>query len=420
MPQPIPSVSSIAPLTFQDLRPTLRPIERAFLREFKTLLREGRFIGGREVETFENAFAFAAAQGFPGESTDSAPRIHESPPWQAISLSSGTTALHLALMAAGVGPGDEVILPAFTFPGTGWGVLYLGAKPRFADVSPVSAQIDPESVARLLTKRTKAVIAVHLFGHAAPLPELRALLRGKRIALIEDAAQAHGGSLDGRALGTFGDFGCFSFYPTKNLGGMGDGGLVLTRSHRAARALRRWRDQGAAQPFLPETIGFNARLDAAKALFLRLKLPHVSAWNAQRRKAAEAYLQALTATSSRSSGSAPLTRFGLGALAAPEIGGSRGSKESAQSVSPLLPGQGESAWHAFIVKAKRRQAFAAALDAVGLPSRAYYPKALPDLKPFAPETDPVPHARTWAREALALPLYPGLPPEAAKRLRAAL
>jgi dTDP-4-amino-4,6-dideoxygalactose transaminase len=355
-------------IPFQNLYTANRLIEGEFLKEFARLFKRGEFIGGQEVAAFETEFSRAASQGFQSS--------------HAIALSSGTTALHLALMAAGVGPGDEVILPAFTFPGTAWGVLYQGAIPRFADVSATTAQIDPESVARLINRKTKAIIAVHLFGHPAPIPALKRLVRGKRIALIEDAAQAHGGNLNGAALGTLGDFGCFSFYPTKNLGGMGEGGLVLTRSEKQAKALRRWRDQGGTRAFLPETVGFNARLDSAKALFLRLKLPHLSQWNAQRKKAADLYLQTL-----------------------------KGSK-----VTPLLPAEGESAWHAFVIKVSKRVEMQAALDQVGLPSRVYYPKALPDLKPFSQSRDPIPHSREWAKKALALPLYPGLSKEAAKRL----
>jgi dTDP-4-amino-4,6-dideoxygalactose transaminase len=217
--------SSVIP--FQNLYTANRPIEGEFLKQFARIFKRGEFIGGQEVAAFETEFGRAASQGFQSS--------------HAIALSSGTTALHLALMAAGVGPGDEVILPAFTFPGTAWGVLYQGATPRFADVSATTAQIDPESVARLINRKTKAIIAVHLFGHPAPIPALKRLVRGKRITLIEDAAQAHGGNLNGAALGTLGDFGCFSFYPTKNLGGMGEGGLVLTRSEKQAKAIRRWR-----------------------------------------------------------------------------------------------------------------------------------------------------------------------------------
>src|SRR5690606_24416345 len=206
-----PNMPSPPSVPFLDLYAGNRRVESAFFRDLKALFRRSDFIGGATVETFERAFA--AELGAP----------------QCVAVSSGTAALHLSLVAAGIGPGDEVIVPAFTFPGAALPVLHCGARPVFADVNPGDGCLDPESVARLTTKNTRAILVTHLFGHPADLDALQALARGSRgrITLIEDAAQAHGGAWRGRALGTFGAFGCFSFYPTKNLGGMGDAGAVL-------------------------------------------------------------------------------------------------------------------------------------------------------------------------------------------------
>lgn len=350
-------------IPFLDLYAANRPYEKAFFKGLKTLYRRSAFIGGPWLETFETRFA---------QSMGSA---------HCVSVSSGTAALHLSLIAAGVGPGDEVIVPAFTFPGTAWGVLYQGATPVFADVRLQDGCIDPESVARLVTRRTKAIIAVHLFGHPAPLNELRAVARSRGITLIEDAAQAHGGSYQNRALGSVGDFGCFSFYPTKNLGGLGDGGAILVKRKSHAERLRRLRSQGQRRKFFPEEPGFTARMDAIQALFLDLKLDSLSQNNGRRTAIAGRYLEAL---------------------------------RNNPQLTPLEPSPaGTSAWHAFVVRAKKRNAFVGQLERRKIGHQLYYPAALPALKPFRPfAKKDYPVARELARCCVALPLYPELREEA--------
>ncbi len=346
------------PVPFLDLHSVNRRLEARFLREMKALYRAGSFVGGPAVEAFEGGFAAATGAR------------------HCVAVSSGTMALHLSLVAAGVKAGDEVVLPALTFPGAAGPVVHLGARPVFADVSPRDACLDPMSVARVITRKTRAIVATHLFGHPADMDTLR-LLAGKRVALIEDAAQAHGGTWRGRPLGTLGEFGCFSFYPTKNLGGIGDGGAILTTSRRTAERLRRLRDHGQARRFHPVEAGYNARLNAVQALFLGLKLPSLAADNTRRTAIAARYLRVL-----------------------------RGNPD----IVPLTPArEGRSAWHAFVVRARNRAAFAAQLDARGIGHQVYYPAALPDLPVYrAPERVECPVARALARTVVALPLHAGL------------
>jgi len=347
------------PVPFLDLYAGNRRYEAAFFRELKNLYRQSAFIGGPWLEAFEKEFAQSAGTA------------------DCVATSSGTAALHLALVAAGIGPGDEVIVPAFTFPGTAWGILYQGAIPVFADVLLKDGCIDPEDVLRKITRRTKAILAVHLFGHPAALNPLEKIARERRLVLIEDAAQAHGGFYQGKALGTLGDFGCFSFYPTKNLGGLGDGGAILVKRKSAAGRLRRLRDHGQRRKFSPEEVGFNARMNAIQALFLRLKLPSLPDDNARRTVLARRYLSAL---------------------------------EGNPSLIPLKPSaEGISAWHSFVLRARRRSDFLRVLKTRGIGHQIYYPATLPALKPFRPfAKGRYPMAEELARSCVALPLYPEL------------
>jgi dTDP-3-amino-3,4,6-trideoxy-alpha-D-glucose transaminase len=372
------------PVPFLDLYAGNRRVENAFYRRLKSLYRASAFIGGPAVETFEREFAAAMR----------APHC--------VAVSSGTAALQLSLIAAGIGEGDEVIIPAFTFPGAAGPVVHLGARPVFVDVQARDGCLDPVRVARAVTKKTRAILATHLFGHPANMDAMRAVVRaaktrGHRIVLIEDAAQAHGGSWRGKALGTIGDFGCFSFYPTKNLGGLGDGGAILVKTKAHADRLRRLRDHGQSQRFQPEESGFNARMDALQATFLSLKLPELAAGNARRAAVADRYIK------------------GLG-----------GSGESVPE--PLIPdARGISAWHACVVHSPERAALIRRLKARKIGHQIYYPAALPDLPAFrefvkkaAGARDDFPVARELARTGFAIPLHPDLRPQAVTEVLAAL
>ena len=360
MPKPIPHI---------DLRPSNEPHRAGFLRDLGRLYRENAFSGGPYVERFERDFA--AYLGAP----------------HCVACNSGTSALHLALMALGIGPGDEVIVPAYTFAGTVWGVLYCGATPVFADVDPATGNLSPAAVRDALTERTRAVIAVHLFGQAADLAGIRKSLRGRRVRLIEDAAQAHGAGARGARLGALADLGCFSFYPTKNLGAAGEGGAVVTANAAWARRMRLLRNHNAAERYIHLGIGYNYRMEGIQGLFLARKLKSLDAANAERRRIAAAYLEAI--------GPGP--------------------------IAPLCREPGDSAWHAFVCRVPRRAAFLRRLADEGIGHAIYYPRILPDLPAFRTYArGRFPHARMLSRTTVSLPLYPGLKRGEVERIRRVL
>ena len=230
------------------------------------------YILGPAVEAFERAFAARAGLA------------------HCVGVASGTDALALALRALGVGPGDEVIAPALTFSGTAQAVLHCGATPRFADVDPATRCLDPAAAAAAVGPRTAAIVPVHLFGHPADMPALMALAGRHGLAVVEDCAQSHGATLGGRKLGTFGHAAAYSFYPTKNLGCVGDGGAVLTGDDRLAGRLRAMRNYGfEGRDRVSRSLGFNSRLDEIQAAILSALLPHLAAGNAERRAVAARY-----------------------------------------------------------------------------------------------------------------------------------
>lgn len=237
------------------------------------------YILGEAVVAFEQAFAAHAGME------------------HCVGVASGTDALALALRALGIGGGDEVIVPALTFTGTAQAVLHCGAKPRFADVDPITRCLDPAAVLAAVGPRTAAILPVHLFGYPADMPALAALAAQYGLAMVEDCAQSHGATLDGRPLGSFGHAAAYSFYPTKNLGGVGDGGAVVTRDPVLAARLRSLRNYGfEGDDRVSQQIGFNARLDEIQAAILHALLPHLDAGNAERRAVAAHYRSRLAET----------------------------------------------------------------------------------------------------------------------------
>ncbi|HSJ95531.1 MAG TPA: DegT/DnrJ/EryC1/StrS family aminotransferase, partial [Myxococcota bacterium] len=241
------------------------------------VLSSGHYVLGPEGEAFERELA--AYVGAP----------------YGVGCNSGTDALRLALAAAGIGPGDEVVLPAFTFVATAAAVVHAGAVPVFADIDPIGFTISRSSVERRLSPRTRAVIAVHLYGRCAALKELDELCKERSLVLVEDCAQALGAEHRGRRAGSWGDFGCFSFYPTKTLAAPGDAGLVTTGSRPRAEMLQMLRHHGSRQAGVHERVGWNSRLDELHAAVLRVKLRHLDAFNAARRRLAERYRKELGA-----------------------------------------------------------------------------------------------------------------------------
>jgi dTDP-4-amino-4,6-dideoxygalactose transaminase len=341
-----------------DIKAQYAPLIGELEERFAAVLESGRFIFGPEVEAFEREAA--AFLGVP----------------HAIGVANGTDALVLSLEALEIGRGDEVICPAFTFYATAEAIARVGATPVFADIDPVTLNLDPEDVAARITPRTKAVIAVHLFGRPAPLAELATL----GPALMEDAAQAFG------AEGVAGRGVCstFSFFPTKNLFALGDGGLVTCLEDDVAERVRMLRFHGSRDKTTFELVGTNSRLDAVQAAMLRVFLPRLTGWNAARREAAARYAE-----------------LGLG------------------EVVELPADEPGHVYHMFVVRSARRGEIAAALTEAGIASASYYVTPLhlqPALGFLGYERGALPETERMAAENLALPMWAGIEPEVQERV----
>ncbi len=327
------------------------------------------YILGAPVEAFEGAFAAYAGCA------------------HAVGVSSGTEALTLALRALGVGPGDEVIVPALSFAGSAHCVLNCGAIPRFADVDPVSRCLDPAAAADAVGSRTAALLPVHLFGFPADMPALMALAGRYGLAVVEDCAQAHGARLDGRPLGSFGQAAAFSFYPTKNLGGVGDGGAVTTDDPVLASRLRALRNYGFEGPErISRGPGFNARLDTIQAAILSALLPHCEAGNHERRAIAARYARAL--------GDCP----GLG----------------------LPPDHDGAVFHQYAVTHADRDGLRRHLAAAGIGSAVHYAPGLHRHPAFGASDRPLPVTDRLAATLLSLPVQPEIAEAAVERVGAAV
>jgi dTDP-3-amino-3,4,6-trideoxy-alpha-D-glucose transaminase len=318
--------------------------------------RGGRYILGPEVEAFERELA------------DHLGVRH------AIGVGNGTDALMIALRAVGVGPGDEVVCPSFTFYATAEAVAAIGAVPVFCDVDPETLCVTAETVRPAIGPRTKAIVAVHLFGNVAPMAELREL----GLPVVEDAAQATGARLAGQRAGALGDAATFSFFPSKNLPCLGDGGAVTTNDDDVARAVRRLRFHGSDDKKTFVEVGYNSRLDELQAAVLRVLLPELDGWNAARRAAADAY-----------------ARAGLG--------------EHVEL--PVDVDGAEHVHHLYVVRGERTDELAAALAERGIGARAYYRTPIhrqPAMAAFAPDGLELPATDAAARTHLALPMGPEL------------
>lgn len=307
----------------------------------------------------------------------------------AVGVNSGTDALHFPLRVAGIGAGDEVVMPSFTFVATAEAVSYVGARPVFADIDAESYCLEPRALEKCLTPRTRAVIVVHLYGRCAPMAEISALCRDKKLVLIEDCAQSLGADYDGRRAGSWGDFGCFSFYPTKNLAAAGDAGMITARDARHAERLRMLRHHGSRQAYLHEVLGYNSRLDELQAAILRVKLRQLERFNAARAEVSRLYRQLLK--------DLPL-------------------------ILPTEGGRGNHVWHQFTVRSAKRDALRVALEQAGIASMIYYPVPLHRQPLYAPDNAglELPATDAAARTVLSLPIFPHLGQERVKRICAAV
>ncbi|HEV2116608.1 MAG TPA: DegT/DnrJ/EryC1/StrS family aminotransferase [Terriglobales bacterium] len=300
----------------------------------------------------------------------------------AVGVGSGTDALLLTLRTYGIGPGDEVIVPAFTFFATAECVSLLGATPVFADIAPHTFTLDAQDVAKKITARTRAIIPVHLYGQAANMQPILQLAQRRDLRVIEDNAQALGATYHGRRTGGLADAGCISFYPSKNLGAWGDGGMVVTDSEELAHRLLSLRDHGTSQKYRSEEVGWNSRLDEIQSAVLRVKLRHLDTWNRQRRSQAVAYNQLL----------APLNEV----------------------VTPRLGGWGEHVFHQYTIRVPRRDRVQKALAERGVTTNVYYPIPLhlqPAYAPLQYKPGSMPESERASAEVLSLPIYPELSPE---------
>lgn len=369
-----PHGRSMIPLV--DLKAQYAAIKPEIDAAVQRVLESTAFILGREVEDFERAFA----------------AYSETP--HAIGVASGTAALHLALLACGIEAGDEVITTPHTFIATAEAISHRGARPVFADIDPLTCNLDPAGVEAAVSPRTRAIVAVHLYGRPADMDGLRAVARRHDLRVIEDAAQAHGARYKGRCVGTLGDAAGFSFYPGKNLGGYGDGGMVTTGNAEAAARVRMLRDHGRQDKYRHQTVGYGERLDALQAAILAVKLRHLDAWTQRRRQAARTYRELLNGCA---------------------------------AILPGEPADAESVYHLFVVRVRDRERVLAELKAAGIGAGIHYPIPLhlqPAYGQLGYKRGAFPHAERAAEEVLSLPLYPEITDdqlaEVARVLRASL
>lgn len=341
-----------------DLKAQYAGIRSEIDRAIARVIERGWFILGTEVRAFEEEFGGICAGA------------------HAVGVGSGTEALHLILVALGAQAGREVIVPANTAVPTVSAVSFAGARPVLVDVEEATATVDPGAVDDAVTPRTAAIIAVHLYGQCAAMKELRGIADRRGVPVVEDAAQAHGAAVDGRPAGALGAAAAFSFYPSKNLGAYGDGGIVTTHDEALASRVRRLRNYGEQTRYRSVEPGFNSRLDEIQAAVLRAKLPHLSAWNEARRARTERYRSLLT---------------GLPLRWNEEAAGRRHVR------------------HLCVVRVEERDGFRSFLDARGIETQIHYPVPIHLQEAYGflgHRRGDFPVSESWADSAVSLPLYP--------------
>jgi len=350
-------------IPFLDLKAQYRAIKPDVDAAIGRVLESCEFTLGSEVVAFEEEFAAYCGARF------------------GMGVNSGTSALHLALLAAGVGPGDEVITVPFTFVATVSAICYTGARPVFVDIDPERYTIDPARLEAAVTARTRAILPVHLYGQPADMDPILEVARRHGLAVIEDAAQAHGAAYRARPAGSLGGMACFSFYPGKNLGAYGEGGMVVTSDPEYARTVRMLRDWGAERKYHHVLKGYNYRLEGIQGAVLRVKLRHLEAWTEGRRAAAARY-------------DAGLVEAGVG--------------------TPRAADDVRHVYHIYAVRTANREALQQGLHAEGIQTGIHYPFPIHLLPAFADlgyRSGDFPHAERAAAEVLSLPMFPELTPE---------
>ncbi|WP_349256310.1 MULTISPECIES: DegT/DnrJ/EryC1/StrS family aminotransferase [Rubrivirga] len=354
---------------FLDLHAAYDELRGNLDAAYRRVMESGWYVGGAEVETFEAEFAAYCGAEY------------------CVGVGNGLEAIHLLLRAYGVEEGDEVIVPSNTYIATWLAATYTNARPVPVEPDAATYNLDPACLEAAITPRTKAIVAVHLYGQPADMDPIREVARRHGVPVIEDAAQAHGARYHGRRVGALGDAAAFSFYPGKNLGAFGDAGAITTDDADLADRVRVLRNYGSREKYRNEVVGFNSRLDPLQAAFLRVKLAHLDAWNARRSAVADRYLDGLS-----------------------DVGG---------VVLPYVLSGVDPVWHLFVVRHARRDALAAHLAGRGVQTLVHYPVP-PHLQPayadLAMGEGSLPVAEAVHREVLSLPIGPHLSPEGAARV----
>lgn len=347
-------------IRFLDLRAVNREIQGELSEAFAEVVDSGWYVLGPKLGAFEEAFAeFVGAK-------------------YCVGVGSGLDAISLALLGVDVGPGDEVLVPSHTYIATWFAVTHVGAIPVPVEPEPDLLNMDPERIEAAITPQTRAIVPVHLYGHPAEMDRILQVAQQHDLPVIEDAAQSHGARYRGRATGALGDAAAFSFYPTKNLGALGDGGAVTTSDSRIAERVRLLRNHGARRRYVHELLGRNSRLDELQARLLHVKLSHLEKWNAERQRQARIYLHELA---------------------------------SADLVLPVERPWAEHVWHLFVIRTSRRQEIARALETRGIETLIHYPLA-PHLQDayahLGIERGSLPLAERTQEQVLSLPIGPHL------------
>ena len=345
------------------------PLQQQMLDAVKAVLHSGRYILGKEVEAFEHEWANLCGTQY------------------CVGVGNGMDAIEMAIRALNIGPNDEVVTTPVTAFATVLAIMRAGATPVLADINPDTAMLDPESVLRCLSRRTKAIVTVHLYGQIGPIHELRSIAKDRSVHLIEDCAQSHGAQCQGQSAGSFGVFGTWSFYPTKNLGALGDAGAVTTSSEDCADNIRTLRHYGQQKPHQHPILGMNSRLDELQAAVLRTRLPYLKRWTIRRREIAERYHQGIRHPQVR-----------------------------------LLPSPSEPSrhvYHLFVVTSTERARLQRHLRTEGIESLIHYPTPAHRQEPCRSlPHDPLglKHAEQHTQECLSLPCHPYLTDEDVDRV----
>ncbi|MEI9865238.1 MAG: DegT/DnrJ/EryC1/StrS family aminotransferase [Limisphaerales bacterium] len=352
-----------AKIPYLDLPAQIRSVRTEIDAALKQSLDNCSFILGPDVAQFEKDFAqFCGAQ-------------------HALGFNSGTSALHVAMLLCGVGPGDEVITTPYTFIATSWAISYCGAKPVYVDIEGATFNLDPRLIERAITPRTKAIMPVHLYGHSFDVDAISEICRKHKLPLVEDAAQAVGAKYKGKVVGTLGDVSGFSFYPGKNLGACGEGGALVTNNPAFAARAKSLREHGSTVRYHHDEVGYNYRMEGFQGAVLGVKLKHLAKWNAERRRVAHRYTELLADT--------PLQL-------------------------PIEATYAESAWHLYTVRHPRRDELKKYLDDNGIGNAVHYPIPLHLQKCYASlghKAGDFPVAEKASREVLSLPIFPELTDE---------